>query len=81
MPATSPGNAPGGPRSLIGDADRDRMATLLREHYAAGLLGLDELGAAAAASPSGGSPPGSPWAAVALRVLVQVVGHGHRPRS
>ena len=43
MPATSPGNAPGGPRSLIGDADRDRMTTLLREHYAAGRLGLDEL--------------------------------------
>ena len=43
MPATPPGNAPDGPRSLIGDADRDRLTTLLREHYAAGRISLDEL--------------------------------------
>ena len=43
MPATPPGNPPGGPRLLIGDADRDRMITLLREHYAAGRISLDEL--------------------------------------
>jgi Domain of unknown function (DUF1707) len=43
MPATPPGNPPGGPRSLIGDADRDRLTMLLREHYAAGRISLDEL--------------------------------------
>ena len=43
MLATPPGNAPGGPRSLIGDADRDRMTALLREHYAVGRISLDEL--------------------------------------
>jgi Domain of unknown function (DUF1707) len=31
------------PRSLIGDADRDRLTTALREHYAAGRITLDEL--------------------------------------
>jgi hypothetical protein len=32
-----------GARPLISDADRERLVTLLREHYAAGLFGLDEL--------------------------------------
>ena len=32
-----------GARPLISDADRERLAALLREHYAAGLFGLDEL--------------------------------------
>jgi hypothetical protein len=32
-----------GRRSLIGDADRDRFTAILREHYAAGRLSLDEL--------------------------------------
>jgi len=41
-PAPPPG-APGPPRSLIGDADRDRITGLLREHYAAGRISLDEL--------------------------------------
>jgi hypothetical protein len=31
------------PRSLLGDADRERLTGLLREHYAQGRLGLDEL--------------------------------------
>jgi len=43
MPATPPGGAAGAPRSLIGDADRDRLTALLREHYAAGRISLDEL--------------------------------------
>jgi len=34
---------PGAPRPLATDADRERLVTLLREHYAAGLFGLDEL--------------------------------------
>ena len=34
---------PGGPRSEISDADRERMIALLREHYAQGRLDLDEL--------------------------------------
>lgn len=38
-----PERGPGGPRALLGDADRDRLAGLLREHYAQGRLGLDEL--------------------------------------
>ncbi len=32
-----------GARPLISDADRERLIVLLREHYAAGLFGLDEL--------------------------------------
>jgi Domain of unknown function (DUF1707) len=43
MPATPPGDAAGAPRSLLGDADRDRLTTMLREHYAAGRISLDEL--------------------------------------
>jgi len=38
-----PGPEPGGPRSLLADADRDRLAGLLREHYAQGRFSLDEL--------------------------------------
>ena len=34
---------PGGPRPLAAEADRERLIALLREHYAVGLLGLDEL--------------------------------------
>lgn len=30
------------PRSLVGDADRDRLVSLLREHYARGRIDLDE---------------------------------------
>ena len=30
--------------SLLGDADRDRFVAVLRKHYAAGRLSLDELG-------------------------------------
>jgi hypothetical protein len=37
------GPTPGGPRSLAAEADRERLVALLREHYAAGLFGLDEL--------------------------------------
>jgi len=33
----------GGPRPLAADADRERLVALLREHYAVGLFGLDEL--------------------------------------
>jgi Domain of unknown function (DUF1707) len=43
MPAPQPGSQPGGPRSLFGDADRERLVALLREHYAHGGLSLDEL--------------------------------------
>jgi len=43
MPATPHAGAAGAPRSLIGDADRDRLTALLREHYAAGRISLDEL--------------------------------------
>ena len=32
-----------GARPLCSDADRERLVALLREHYAVGLLGLDEL--------------------------------------
>ena len=34
---------PGAPRPLAADADRERLVALLREHYATGLFGLDEL--------------------------------------
>jgi hypothetical protein len=42
-----PGSASGGarsPRPLAAEADRERLIALLREHYAVGLFGLDELG-------------------------------------
>ena len=32
-----------GPRPLAAEADRERLIALLREHYAAGLFGLEEL--------------------------------------
>jgi uncharacterized protein DUF1707 len=38
-----PAARPGGPRSRVGDADRERLVALLREHYAQGGLSLDEL--------------------------------------
>ena len=37
------GGAPARRRSLLGDADRERLVALLREHYAAGRLELDDL--------------------------------------
>jgi len=37
------GGGPAGRRSLLGDADRERLIMLLREHYAAGRLDLDDL--------------------------------------
>ena len=37
------GSAPGGRRSAAGDADRERLVALLREHYAMRQLELDEL--------------------------------------
>jgi hypothetical protein len=37
------GGAPARRRSLLGDADRERLVALLREHYAAGRLDLDDL--------------------------------------
>jgi uncharacterized protein DUF1707 len=39
---TGPGGA-GGPRPLATEADRERLLALLREHYAAGLFGLEDL--------------------------------------
>jgi hypothetical protein len=38
-----PGQDPGLPRVLLGEDDRERLARLLREHYAQGRLDLDEL--------------------------------------
>ncbi len=40
---TVPAPQPGGPRSRVGDADRERLTVLLREHYAQGRLSLEEL--------------------------------------
>jgi len=37
------GGTPAGRRSLLGDEDRERLIVLLREHYAAGRLDLDDL--------------------------------------
>jgi len=39
VPATPPGR----PRHLARDADRERLVGVLREHYALGVLDLDEL--------------------------------------
>ena len=36
-------SGPGAPRPLASEADRERLIALLREHYAVGLFGLDEL--------------------------------------
>ena len=38
-----PDQEPGLPRALLGDADRERLAGLLREHYAQGRLDLEEM--------------------------------------
>ena len=38
-----PAARPGGPRSRVTDADRERLVALLQEHYAQGGLSLDEL--------------------------------------
>lgn len=43
MPDQVPGQEPARPRALLSDADRDRLAGLLREHYALGRFDLDEL--------------------------------------
>jgi Domain of unknown function (DUF1707) len=42
---TAPGGpgTTGGPRPLAAEADRERLLALLREHYAVGVLGLEEL--------------------------------------
>ena len=37
------GNGPADRRSLLGDADRDRLVAVLREHYAAGRMDTEEL--------------------------------------
>ena len=37
------GGTPAGRRTLLGDADRERLIVLLREHYAVGRLDLDDL--------------------------------------
>ena len=37
------GESPARRRTLLGDSERDRLAAVLREHYAAGRLSLDEL--------------------------------------
>jgi hypothetical protein len=37
------GGPPAGPRKLLGEAGRERLVGLLREHYAAGLLDLEDL--------------------------------------
>lgn len=37
------GGPPAAPRRLLGEADRERLVGLLREHYAAGRLDLDDL--------------------------------------
>ena len=38
-----PQTPPPGPRSLVSDADRERLLVLLREHYARGQLELGEM--------------------------------------
>ena len=43
VPGQGAGQEPGRPRALLADADRDRLAGLLREHYALGRFDLDEL--------------------------------------
>lgn len=41
--AASASREPRSPRSRLSDADRDRLAAVLREHYAQGRLSLEEL--------------------------------------
>ena len=43
MPQTPAPPPQPGPRALAGDADRERLLGLLREHYARGQLDLDEM--------------------------------------
>lgn len=43
MPEAGAGPGPGERRSLLGDADRDRLVAVLREHYAAGRMDTEEL--------------------------------------
>ena len=83
---------PVGPRPLAADADRERLVALLREHYAVGLFGLDELdrrvglvlsaqyldeAAAAVADLPGVSAPGLASGAVAPRRVKRRRGHAH----
>ena len=84
--------ASGGPRPLAADADRERLVALLREHYAVGLFGLDELdrrvgmvlsaqyldeAAAAVADLPGSAAPGLASGAVAPRRVKRRRGHAH----
>ncbi len=83
---------PGGPRPLAADADRERLVALLREHYAVGLFGLDELdrrvglvlsaqyldeAAAAVADLPGSAAPGLASGTVAPRRGKLRRGHAH----
>jgi hypothetical protein len=43
VPATPPPAPPPGPRSLVSEADRERLLVLLREQYAHGQLDLDDM--------------------------------------
>ena len=43
MPGTPPPAPPPGPRSVLSEAGRERLLSLLREHYARGQLGLEEM--------------------------------------
>ncbi len=83
---------PGGPRPLAAGADRERLVALLREHYAVGLFGLDELdrrvgmvlsaqyldeAAAAVADLPGVSAPGPESGTAAPRRDKRRRGHAH----
>ncbi len=83
---------PGGPRPRAADADRERLVALLREHYAVGLFGLDELdrrvglvlsaqyldeAAAAVADLPGSAAPGLASSTVAPRRVKRRRGHAH----
>jgi hypothetical protein len=70
--------APGGPRPLAGEADRERLLARLREHYARGDLDLDDLSsrvgavlaatyADEAAAAVAGLPPAGPSAGAPAR--------------
>jgi hypothetical protein len=87
---------PGGPRPLAADADRERLVVLLREHYAVGLFGLDELdrrvgmvlsaqyldeaAAAVADLPRVAAPGAAPQGTAAPRPAKQRRGHGQAAR-